>query len=242
MPIATIRLLKKGLFRGLKTRFYTWSNGEPPRDVMGLSPVAETISSRVEFIWVDRPHENVPPRGFIVEFKGFLKVDEPGRYRFYVISRDGVVFSLNGEVLIDAWFDQPPRMHSTPEVHLSRGYKRIRLLHYNRTGISEIVLGWVKPSGVAEVVPGEHLYFSLGEHVFILGLPDGYMAKLVPLHEGLPEEKCVFSMNICMFKVPWEHQPLEAYLSIYDASGKPFTRFSEPLVFFGGDEYVIEFT
>lgn len=239
MQTVSLKLVKPGLLNGVRTRFYTWSEGAPPREPGALPYIAETISPRIDFTWFDKPHEKVPSKRFIAEFKGFIKIDYPGTYRFYVVSSDGAILSVDGRVLVDAWFDQPPRLHSSPEIVLGRGYRRIRLLYYNRDGIGEVTLGWIRPDGVAESIPSDRYYFSIGEHAFITGLPDGYVVRLLPLRDEALEKQCVSVMNICMVSIPWEEQPLEAYLSIYRGSGEVFARFTEPVTLFGGDEYSV---
>lgn len=136
--------------------------------------------------------------------------------------------------------DQPLRLHESRRITLGRGYRRIRILHYRRSMPGELVLKWVKPSSILEVIPSDRFYFSLGDHFFITGLPDGYTVKIIPLRENMPEKKCVSAMNICVVNAPWREQPLEAYVSIYSEAGRVFARFSEPFTFFGGDEYTLQ--
>ncbi len=241
VSLVTIRLAKPGLLNGVKTRFYAWDNGNPPKGLNGLHPLAEVISPRIDFTWFEKLHEKITSEKFIAEFKGFIKIDVPGVYRFYVVSDNGVIFSVGDKTLIDTWSSQESRIHSSPEIRLNKGFKRIILLYYNRARHSEVRLGWVKPGGRVEVIPDDRYYFSIGEHVFITGLPDGYVVRMLPLKDTSSEKTCVSLMNICMVEVPWKEQPLEAYVSIYNREGKVFARFSEPLVFFGGDEYIVEY-
>lgn len=233
---------KSGLINGLHTVFYTWDTPNPPSDTTGLPPVAETISPRVDYIWPGKPHEKVRADKFMAEFKGFLRVNTPGVYRFYTISSDGVLLWLSESILIKAWYDMPPRLHISNEIRLNQGYYRIRLLYYNRHPFGQVVLGWIKPDKTSEVIPSENLFFSIGEHAFITNLPNNYWVRLMPLRENLSPKTCIGVNNLCMIEIPYAEQPYECLVSIYDDKNTVITRLTEPFLIWGGDvfEYLVE--
>ncbi|MEM1800874.1 MAG: PA14 domain-containing protein [Desulfurococcaceae archaeon] len=234
--------IKSGLMNGLRMVFYLWDTPDPPSETTGLTPVVETISPRVEYIWPGKPHEKVRAERFMAEFTGFIHVKKPGFYRFYVISSDGVLFWLDGNLLINAWHDTPPRLYMSGEIRLDQGYHRARLLYYNRHPFGQVTLGWIKPDKTSEVIPGENLFFTIGEHVFITNIPDNYRVSFIPLREELGPKTCISVNNICMVRIPYNEQPYECLVSIYDDKNTVTAKLTEPFLIWGGDvfEYIVE--
>lgn len=239
LPNYVLVKTKSGLLNGLLTRFYTWKGNKPPEDTAGLTPIAESVSPYVSFIYTDRPHPNVPPEYFMIEWKGFLKVENPGKYTFYVISSDGCKLWVNQELIINEWYDQPSRLHMSREIKLLKGFHQVRLLYYNRLRFGEITLGWVRPDGGSETIPREHFYFTVSNKVFFTGLPDRYKIVVKPV--GIEKVyQCLFAQGVCMISDLEEAMPVPANISVYNAENTLIYSTATPLEIWGGDEYMVK--
>ncbi|MEM1879489.1 MAG: PA14 domain-containing protein [Desulfurococcaceae archaeon] len=231
MPGKSLVKVKHGVFQGILARFYSLK--EPFTDDIERSALAEKVLPSINHVWIGKPHDRVE-KNYIVEFKGFLKVQESGSYRFFVVANNGIKLWLNEKLLLESWRDSPTRRLDTSSISLEEGYYRIRLLHYCKVGFSEVRLGWVKPNGKEEYIPGENMCFSTGEHVFVL-LPDKYVVRVAPLRDDVREKLCISLNNTCVVEVPYGEQPLIALLSIYDEKGQIVFRTTEPVELWGGD-------
>jgi hypothetical protein len=70
----------------------------------------------------------------------------PGRYRFAVTGDDGVRLWVNGQLLIDAWYDQAARTYSAA-IDLAGGAVPVKLEYYENAGLAVAELSW-SPDGV----------------------------------------------------------------------------------------------
>jgi hypothetical protein len=92
---------------------------------------------------------------FLTEVVGQIKIEQPGKYVFRLISDDGAQLWLDGRLLIDNDGAHPP----TPkdgEIELQPGSHELRILHFQGGGGAQLTLHW-QPPGVAkdafELVP-----------------------------------------------------------------------------------------
>jgi len=69
-----------------------------------------------------------------------------GRYRFTAVVDDGVRVYVNGQLVINAWFDQPPQTH-TGEITLPGGNTTIQVEYYERGGGAQVQVSWTQLSG-----------------------------------------------------------------------------------------------
>jgi len=228
--MSLVRKRRTGLMPGLKAFFYTWSGERPPDDTAGLEPIAYTVHGRVDFTWWDSPARGVPPEYFMVDYKGFLKVEEAGLYRFYVVTDDGSRLYVDGRLVLDAWRDQPPTLYVSEELQLRRGFHKLRLLFYCRYRFSQIKLGWMRGDR-AEVIPGDALYHTISDKIFIeLGEP-GVTAEFDILNG--PTVKCDYTP--CVINTPSVDDYLDARVKVYK-DGDLIYDTGQYITFFGGDE------
>ncbi|MET1159893.1 MAG: PA14 domain-containing protein [Thermoprotei archaeon] len=225
--------IKDGLFEGLKAYYYVWSGEKPPDNLLDLEPVKEGVSPRIDYTWWDSPVKGLPREFYAIAWTGFIKIDKPGYYRFYVITDDGSRLWINEELIIDAWKDQPPTTYVSKPIYLSSGYCRVRYYYYNRYGLGRALLGWIPPHGKPETIPSENLYHSIGEEVFFTGLDTGYIVEVEQDKQVIKTCKAVNS--ICSIEIPYNEQPLEAHIRI--RSGKDVIyETPEKILLWGGDE------
>jgi hypothetical protein len=81
-----------------------------------------------------------------------------GNYHFVLTVDDGARLFVNGHLLIDAWFDQPPTQY-TGDIFLPDGPITIQLEYYERTGGATARLSW-SPGGPAPIQNWRGEYFN----------------------------------------------------------------------------------
>jgi glucose/arabinose dehydrogenase len=90
---------------------------------------------------------------------GFLKVDVPGRYRFFLASSDGSQLWLGGSLVINNNGLHPMRTRART-VRLSAGLHPLRVVYFDNTGSAGLVLSWSGPGIVPQVIPAANLFLS----------------------------------------------------------------------------------
>ena len=80
-------------------------------------------------------------------------------YTFYVNTDDGARLWLNGNLIIDAWWDQAPTEYASQPIPLVAGQKYpLRLEWYDNTGSGTCELRWSSPSTPKQVIPSARLH------------------------------------------------------------------------------------
>lgn len=93
------------------------------------------------------PGGSVPRTDFSARWKGKLKIQTEGLYRFYTTSDDGVRLRVNGETIIDEWRGMAPTEHSGEiELDPARGDTiDIEMEYFQGGGGASIKLEWEGP-------------------------------------------------------------------------------------------------
>ncbi|MDK2383625.1 MAG: PA14 domain-containing protein [Candidatus Korarchaeota archaeon] len=234
MPGFLFIRVREGRINGLRGRYYVWRGEKPPTDTSLLDAITERIDPQVNFTWWDSPAPGVPPGYFLVEWTGYLYVAEGGAYRIYVVTDDGSKVWLDGELIIDAWQDQAPRVYHSAPLVLESGYHRIRYLFYNRYPFAVARLGWLKPDGTAEIIPRESLVTRGGESIVVRGVPDGYTVEVwsssrlgVAVSRGRTAVIDASSME----------RPVDGYIRILDTQGRRVAESPAIRDLWGGDVF-----
>jgi len=111
-----------------------------------------------------------PPDGrmgsdtFSVSWTGKIRIDWSSTYTFYVVTDDGSRLWVNGQLIIDKWYDQGATEHSY-SMTLSPGYYDIRYDYYENGGLAVAKLLWSSPSIPKQAIPSSNLYYSLANPV-----------------------------------------------------------------------------
>ncbi len=226
---------KEGLVNGLKTLYYTWSGENPPEDLLKLEPVHKDTSPWINYIWWTSPAPGVPSEFFAIAWIGYIEVDKPGMYRFYLTTDDGSRLWIDDELVIDAWKDQPPTTYISKSIFLSKGYHRIKYYFYNRYAFAEAVLGWIPQDGEASIVPKNKFYHCLVNEVYFTNIPEKHVVEILPV--DAEKKTCVSDGEICIIKLGEEEIPLESIIRIIDDKGKIVYETPEKILVWGGDEY-----
>jgi hypothetical protein len=90
----------------------------------------------------------------------------PGSYRFTVTSDDGVRVWVDGDLILDAWYDHPPQTF-TADVDLSEGHHLIKVAYYEKTGLAVAKVAWQR-QGVPPSTVWQAEYFN---NVTLSGTP-----------------------------------------------------------------------
>jgi len=77
---------------------------------------------------------------------------ETGSYTLETSNDDGVRLWLDGQLLIDEWYDQVGKHQTTTELEAGAIYD-FRMEYYENMGQAKVKLRWIKPDGTYEIVP-----------------------------------------------------------------------------------------
>ena len=139
------------LARGLATEIYRGENFD--------EKLADRVDPQVDFYWGEQPAgADLPADHFSIRWTGWLRAPVPGRYRFNVISDDGVRLWLDGRALVDDWHAHAYTPHEF-EVELTGGAHELKIEHFERTGPAMLSLQWELSRVIAlQAVPPEVLF------------------------------------------------------------------------------------
>lgn len=129
---------------------------------MNLSgaPALTRTDPSIDLSWgAGSPSPSIPNDQFSVRWSGQVQAEFTENYTFHVFSDDGVIVWVNGQKIIDRWFDQfGPEVASTP-VFLQAGQKYdIKILYYENCCGAEIHLKWSSASTPKQVIPTSRLF------------------------------------------------------------------------------------
>lgn len=111
------------------------------RDLAG-SPALIRYDPAIDFDWgTDSPDARVPDDNFSVRWTRTLGF-EAGTYRFLSSTDDGVRIFVDGERVVDAWYDQElPNTHSG-DLSLSSGLHTVEVTYYEHGGEASAHVWW----------------------------------------------------------------------------------------------------
>jgi PA14 domain len=113
----------------------------------------------LNFDWgAGAPVQGMGPNTFAVASTGnFTFVG--GTYKFTATADDGIKVSVDGNVIINAWFDQPATTY-TATIDLSPGVHRVDVHYYEKRGQAVLKLAWAL-TGAAAPPPPPSISMSL---------------------------------------------------------------------------------
>lgn len=125
------------------------------------SPTLDRNEPSVDFAWGwGSPDWRIPSDYFSARWTTTAQFDTGRTYTFSAWSDDGVRVWVDGELVIDAWYDHSPRSFSGDR-WLAAGDHQIRVEYYERAGTAEIEVRWdnappsPSPPLIAEVIVDE---------------------------------------------------------------------------------------
>jgi beta-glucosidase len=129
-----------GAGNGLFGQYYTGTG-------MSGTPVTSQVDPVVNFIWGGAPPmAGLPAAGWSARWTGTLTPPTTGTYQFALNSDDGSRLIINGQQVINNWFNQPPTTR-TGSIDLTAGQPvSIEVDYFQDGGGSQISLNWQIPN------------------------------------------------------------------------------------------------
>jgi len=129
---------------------------------MSGTPAATEIDPIINFNWnggIINP--NVPATQTSAKWTGFIEPEFSGSYFFATNSDDGSRVYINGQSVVNNWYDQAPTVRGG-SITLSAGQLYpVEVDYYQNTGGAECQFYWTGPSVGTAIVPQSQLYPAL---------------------------------------------------------------------------------
>lgn len=132
---------------GLMGNYYDTQDLDSVRDG---PPTATRVDGPIEFTWNDDDGPSVLGQGsdFSILWNGKLLVTQSGNYEFTVVSDDGVRLLLDGQLLIEEWYDHDDQAFDSAPQSLQAGQVYdLQLEYYENQGDADIELYWSRTGG-----------------------------------------------------------------------------------------------
>ncbi len=129
---------------------------------LGGTPALVRDDAEINFDWgTASPGPGVNAENFSTRWTRSVYFDE-ANYQFTVTTDDGVRVWIDGDLVLDKWFDQAPTTYNFTRA-MGVGEHYIRMEHYEHTGFAVARLSWVKLDGGPDQWHGEfypNMYLS----------------------------------------------------------------------------------
>ncbi|MCU1681243.1 MAG: bglK [Amycolatopsis sp.] len=129
-----------GSGHGLYGQYYTGTT-------MSGTPVATRVDPKIDYIWGGQPPlAGVPATSWSTKWTGTLTPPTTGNYQFAMTSDDGSRLIINGQTVVNNWFNQPATTR-TGNITLTAGQPvSIEVDYFQDGGGSVANLGWTIPN------------------------------------------------------------------------------------------------
>lgn len=135
---------------GLRAAYWSRSRWEG-------TPLYVWIDPLVRFRWQITPGLD----HFSARWEGRLRIDIPGRYRFYTVSNDYSRLVIDGQVVVDSGNAPQDHMDLSGDIDLEAGFHELLLEYADFRGYSIIHLDWRPPGKARGPVPSGVLHHAL---------------------------------------------------------------------------------
>ncbi len=116
------------------------------------------VEPTINFDWGMGGPEGISIDSFKVRFTGQVQTLDPGEYKFYVRTDDGVRLWVNGQLLIDKWEDKSAK-EDTASITLAGCTQYDIKMEYYENGYSAVCeLRWSGPGIPRQLIPMNQLY------------------------------------------------------------------------------------
>lgn len=124
----------------------TWQAAYWNNMTLSGSPVLERSEANLDYNWgLGSPDPAVPADGFSARWTRYL--DLSGPYRFTATSDDGIRVSIDGEWIINEWYDHSAKTVSADR-NLASGHHLVVVEFYENTGDAVARLSWAPISTI----------------------------------------------------------------------------------------------
>lgn len=118
------------------------------------APVLTRIDADVNFAWGSgSPAPEIAADNFSARWTRTLEVTQPGSYRFTLNSDDGARLFIDGELVINAWYDHGATRTFSATRDLRAGSHEVRVEYYERRGAATVRFGWAQAGAPALTAP-----------------------------------------------------------------------------------------
>jgi PA14 domain len=140
-------------------------------------PALQRVDPSVSFDWGEAsPADGLGRNHFHVRWEGELEAQFTEPYALHVVSDDRARLWINGELLIDEWYEHGEQT-STAIIKLERGQRYLlRLEYFEDRGRALVQLLWSSPSTPRQIIPRTQLYSHITDQDSD-GLPDLWQAS-----------------------------------------------------------------
>jgi glucose/arabinose dehydrogenase len=155
--VATYKTLPLGDGEGLPGFYFPMESGQ---GVFPAEPLFHRLDPQLDFTWKRAmpTTDSIGPENFLVRWSGFVKPLFDGIHTFHVVADDGARLWINGEPLVNAWFQQGPTEY-TGKIELSAGVRYpITLEYFQATGDGSCQLLWSSDKISRSLIPRQQLY------------------------------------------------------------------------------------
>ncbi len=116
------------------------------------SPALVRDDSQIDFDWgTGSPAPQINNDNFSVRWTRQVNLN-PGRYRFETTTDDGVRLWVNGQIVIDRWYDQAETTYYA-EIDVPGGATSIKMEYYENAGMAVAELHWQPVGGTTPPPP-----------------------------------------------------------------------------------------
>ena len=122
-------------------------------DFTKLKPKASGVTKALD---LNLPGVKVRADNFAIRFHGNLKIEQKGKYRFWLRSDDGARLIIDGETLVDTDGIHPAQ-EKNKEITLTEGKHAIEVQYFEAGGGAEFRVQWKAPKGRRSAIPSRLL-------------------------------------------------------------------------------------
>jgi hypothetical protein len=143
------------LQQGLLGQYYTYSAGASNKF---QTFKGSQIDTTINFNWGTSSPSLVGQNDYYaMRWQGFVSAPETGSFQFVVTADEGTTLTINNNKIINNW-NATNGAPVTGNISLTQGsFYPIVLEYFESTGNSNVMLEWIRPSLIRQVVPSQYL-------------------------------------------------------------------------------------
>lgn len=127
-------------------------NAEYFANITLSGPSFTRVDAAIDFNWAyGAPSPSLPPDYFSVRWTGIVNFPTTGNYDFKMYIDDGARLWLDGVLILDRWYPQPPTEHVATR-HVTAGPHQIKMEYFEETQIAVVRLTWGLQGAGADVI------------------------------------------------------------------------------------------
>lgn len=119
--------------QGLRVEYFNNPNLEG-------TPVLNANETQIQATWEKSPMENAPQ--FSVRWQGVFEVAKTETYTFAIAGDDGYRVYVDGELLIDAWKENPIKIATASKTFEAGSLHKLKVEYFHKSGLAHIRFGF----------------------------------------------------------------------------------------------------